>query len=96
VATALAPRGPGPGPHLADHIEIGVERGVDAQEFVAAVGPERRPEFIFWGYWQEFGTVKQPARPFLRPAFDEAAPRSLAVLKTWLWAAIKKRIPRVR
>jgi len=23
-------------------------------------------------WWQEFGTSKQPARPFLRPAFDES------------------------
>lgn len=33
---------------------------------------------------QEYGTVRQPGRPFVRPAFDMVAPRFLADLKAKL------------
>ena len=96
AAADNAHRTEGAGPHLADNIAIGLERGEDAQELHATIGPERRPDFIFWGYFEEFGTIHQPAHPFLRPAFDEAALRSLGILKTWMWHEIKRRIPRGR
>ena len=87
-ASSNAPRRAGSGPHLADHIvtralgEIrATEIGVEADAAVI-VGPTKD---FFWGYFNEFGTSKQPARPWFRPAFDTNEERSLRAILTALW-----------
>lgn len=45
--------------------------------------------------FQEFGTATHPAQPYMRPAFDQEAHRALFVIKTWLWDAIRKRLPSI-
>jgi HK97 gp10 family phage protein len=45
----------------------------DALTWVIAVG-------VAYGIYQEFGTYKMPAHPFMLPAFTRAAPRLIAEL----------------
>lgn len=42
------------------------------------------------GLFQEFGTSKMPASPFMRPAWDNEKGRSLETIKTELWVEIEK------
>lgn len=96
VAAQLAPRSPFPGPHLGDHIVKMVMPARDLERVTdvsVAVGPERRPDYIFWGYFQEFGTARAAAQPFMRPAFEQTAIRILDALLTWLWYLVKNQIP---
>lgn len=44
----------------------------------------------FYGALQEFGTSRQAAKPFARPAFDEGAPGALDRIKTDLASQIDK------
>ncbi len=91
-AASLAPRGPD-APHIADNIVIGAASGKAAEEFIRedaaaiAVGPSKD---FFYGFFWEYGTIKQPARPFMRPAFDTQAPRSLEIIGQRLGEAIIK------
>jgi HK97 gp10 family phage protein len=42
------------------------------------------------GLFQEFGTFKMPAHPFMRPAWDANKDRALKIIGTELWVEIKK------
>lgn len=79
-AADLAPRAPG-APDLADHIVVATVRGEDP---TVAVGPTR--EFLY-GFYQEFGTSRHSAQPFMRPAFNES-PKSLGIIGGALWRAL--------
>ena len=107
-AAALAPRdASSSGPHLADNIAIGVQSkrklkmsGLSAAEEdiagagpVVEVGPELQPDDVFYGYFQEYGTIHHPAKPFMRPAFDAQKHNSLNLVLASLWAAIRKALP---
>jgi HK97 gp10 family phage protein len=68
---ARAPRGPD-APHIADSIitkplSPGELEAVTDDSAGVEIGPTKE---FFYGYFWEFGTVKLPARPFMRPAFD--------------------------
>lgn len=96
MAESLAPIDEQSGPpHLADNIIIATARTshLDAEglfdKAAVYIGPAVK---FFWGYFQEFGTVKQPARPFMRPAFDSQRGLSLQIIASELWASIKKRL----
>lgn len=64
-------------------------KGNESQTYI--VTPRSKPAF----YWRflEFGTVKMPARPFMRPAFDaqreDALNKMREVLKVKLKEALK-------
>lgn len=78
------PRRPADG-HLADNIIISVRsKGKSAN---ALVGPSKKH---FWGLFLEYGTVRAPKRPFLRPAFDENIPRLIDEMKSVLREALEK------
>lgn len=64
-ASSIAPRAPG-APDLADNIAISNTRPPDGSVGVA-VGPSTG---FFYGSYQEFGTSRHGAQPFMRPAFD--------------------------
>jgi HK97 gp10 family phage protein len=93
-ARALLPSGPGSGPHLKDN--LGTQDLSRGDDLIIAAGPEKRPDYVFWGGFLEFGTVRRAARAWLRPAFDAGVEDSLDILKTLLWASLKKRIPKVK
>lgn len=79
AASQLAPYEPG-SPDLKANIGI---NAVKSTEMAAvAVGPTRD---FFYGLFQEFGTSRHGAQPFMRPAFDTEAPKALTILARELW-----------
>lgn len=95
-AAQLAPREPG-APDLADNIGISVANRIGDvgggrwearhdEEHAVAVGPTKN---FFYGIFQEYGTSRHRAQPFMRPAFDSEAPRALTILAQRLWQAIR-------
>ena len=42
------------------------------------------------GLYQEYGTIKMPAHPFMRPAFDANKANAEKIIGTELWVEIKK------
>ncbi len=56
------------------------------------IGPLAR---VRYAMWQEFGTENQPARPFMRPAFDSKAKRALVIVRRDLGGEIEKTAARL-
>lgn len=88
-AKALAPREPG-APDLADHIVVSAGRNASL-----AVGPSKeartdQPKMTYGqqGFYVEYGTSDTPAKPFLRPAFDETAPKAIGAFASEVWSAL--------
>lgn len=74
AARANVPLGP-PSIHLRDNVGAAPDPdGANAHRWIAAVkiGALKTPVIgeIFYGRFLELGTVKQSARPWLRPAYD--------------------------
>lgn len=65
---------------------------------VRSVGSRKVPRVVvtvgkaFYGMFQEFGTRTQPARPWLRPAFDSAAPAALKKIIASLGKSIERAV----
>lgn len=70
-------------PHAADNVVMSVGRSGRS----IAIGPSK--SFFYW-LFQEFGTVRHPAQPALRPAFDSQAPVALGIIGEELWNALRK------
>jgi len=88
---ARAPRGT-VAPHLADSmitkpLPPGELEAVTDDSAGVEIGPTKD---FFYGYFWEFGTVRLPARPFARPAFDAGSREALAILEQALGAEILK------
>jgi HK97 gp10 family phage protein len=92
-AASLAPRSPKRTPHLADEIIIApARRSLEHEmrgEVVVEMGPAKRPHDHFYGFFQEYGTIRHRAQPFMRPAFDAQASRSLSIVMQMLWQVIQ-------
>lgn len=91
-ASQLCKRGGG-APDLADHIVISPGRG-DEHSGVMLVGPSREARsdredvtFDVQALFQEYGTAKQPAHAFLRPALDTEGARAGDLITASLWRA---------
>ena len=69
---------------LRDEIVVRKEKG---GVVALRVGPTRD---AFWGMFQEFGTIKQPARPWLRPAFDATKGKALDAVGKRLGKNVEK------
>jgi HK97 gp10 family phage protein len=86
-----APRGEQT-PHLAESMiarataRVDGERLEDTQAAVA-IGPSQD---VYWGRMNEFGTVRQPARPFARPAFDAGITEALDLVGQELWIELRR------
>ena len=50
------------------------------------------PEIAKRARYNEYGTRDIPARPFLRPAFDETAPKAAEEMANEIWDQIKKQM----
>ena len=50
------------------------------------------PEIAKRAKYNEYGTRDIPARPFLRPAFDETAPKAAEEMANEIWDQIKKQM----
>lgn len=99
-ASSFAPREPG-APDLADNIGVSVADRIGSveggrwaaredQQHAVAVGPTKG---FYYGLFQEYGTVRHVAQPFMRPAFDAEATTALTILSDELWWAIRRGIP---
>ena len=91
----LAPREPG-APDLADNIVISAANRVGdvgggrwemrhEDEHAVAVGPSKD---YFYGIFQEYGTIRHRAQPFMRPAFHETHGTALTIMLQRMWAAM--------
>jgi HK97 gp10 family phage protein len=60
---------------LAGAIQYSVSRRLGTGKVGIVKGP------VFWGHFNEFGTVKMGAQPFMRPAIEDAQVRRLERLK---------------
>ena len=81
-----------PGPHMRDSIKIRTRKGTKkyaATVVSVRVGPS--DEHYMKASPQEFGTVKQVAAPFIRPALDYNVNRVLSVLASEIRSAIQNR-----
>lgn len=76
------------GLHLKNAIRVETKKR-EPDHVVKAVGPRRDQ---FHGIFVEVGTVHQPARPFLRPTFDERRRQALFDVA----AALKRRLASIR
>lgn len=78
-------------PHLKDHIGISTVSRVDGVRIhedaaAVAVGPTKG---FFYGFFLEFGTVKMPPQPFVRPAFDAEQGTAMSRLRGFIWNRLK-------
>lgn len=92
AAGSMAPRR-APAPDLADNIitsRIAQRTDAFGDKSAASVawGPAKA---FFYGYYQEWGTVRHAAHPFMRPAFDQNAAKSLAIIGASLWRELSAR-----
>ncbi len=88
----LAPRAPG-APDLADNIGMSSAQSVEGTRLPStaagiAIGPTKD---FFYGRFLELGTVKMPARPFMRPAFDTTVHQALSLFTQEIWIALRKK-----
>ena len=78
-----------PSPHDPGQLKADIRRKVklEPSEGIGsvAVGPSKHS---FYGMFAEFGTSHQPARPWLRPAFEFAAPEAIEMFERVLAAYI--------
>ena len=81
---AKAPREPGT-PDLADNIGIATDVRPGGGDVGVGIGV---PRGFFYDWFNEFGTVKQSAKPFWRPAFDSEGQRAIKVMAGAMWEAL--------
>jgi HK97 gp10 family phage protein len=86
TASAKAPREPG-APDLAQNIVISNARPADGSVGIA-IGPSKP---FFYGSFQEFGTSRHGAQPFMRPAFDSEVERAARTVRDAAWVALIRR-----
>lgn len=103
-ASRLAPRSTqARARHLQDNVvvRLGVKRGrsfietlfgVETGSVTASIGFQKK---TFWGMFQELGTSKHQANPFLRPAFDNESANSVRLLSGELKRGIEAHAKKV-
>jgi HK97 gp10 family phage protein len=96
AAKARAPRAPG-APDMAEHIVVSTAPASGPAAAVA-IGPSREARtdqpnrtYAQQGSYIEFGTEDTPMQPFMRPAFDEQAARTLGPIGDAIWRELAGR-----
>jgi HK97 gp10 family phage protein len=84
-AAGLAPRETG---NLASAQTIQIIES-RAEEVIARIGPGRKG---FYGLFQELGTRRAAAQPFLKPAFDQRQRQALEIASWHLKESIEKAV----
>ena len=78
-------------PLAAEYI-VAIRKGKTRDAKAAKRGEGRLGKDAFYGGFQEFGTVKAPAQPFIRPGFEESVqPATEAIARR-----LKQRIDKVK
>lgn len=70
--------------------EIGVYIAVHKRKGLGGKASARNPFDPFYWRFQEFGTKRHRAQPFMRPAFDANASRAIDIFKARLKTSIDK------
>ena len=81
-----------PGPHMRDSVKIGSRKGSAKYRSTVVtlrVGPSKKHHMKALA--QEFGTVKQVAQPFIRPALDHNVQKVLRILAVEIRNGIQNR-----
>jgi HK97 gp10 family phage protein len=86
AASRFAPREPG-APDLAENIGVSNARP-DSGNAAVAIGPTKH---FFYGKFQEDGTTRHGAQPFMRPAFDSEIQNALRTIRNRVWESLAKR-----
>lgn len=103
TAERLAPLGD-EAPHIVDHFvvqalsrvedeDFGGKRGLEGDEAVVAVGASKD---FFYDWFIEYGTAPHgkhpgtPARPHLRPAFDQNREAAIKSVQDGIWDYVRK------
>lgn len=99
MANRLAPHEPG-APDLRGSVtsmvvpvsskSLGHLKG-DATVTTVAVGPAK---WAFYGFFQEWGTTRHGAQPFMRPSFDANIAKALKIITLSLWTGIQSYLHR--
>jgi HK97 gp10 family phage protein len=94
LASRYAPHEPGPPDIRANIITAKTSKTISAGGFLAkqdefqatvAIGPSKG---FAYGLPQEYGTIHHAAQPFMRPAFDQGAPKTLDMVGRSIWLAL--------
>lgn len=86
-ASRRAPRAPG-APDLADNMVIANARTTGSEAAAVSVGPARG---VYWGLFQELGTSRHGAQPFLRPAFENQKGKAIERVGQEIWRNLASR-----
>ena len=78
--------------HLRDNIRVRRARAKTDGKIVFTINTGN----AFWGYFLEFGTVKMPPHPFMRPAFDATREAAVNVQIEELKTGIERVAKRVK
>jgi HK97 gp10 family phage protein len=85
VINALKRRAPVLTGKLCDSINIGKIRKGKSGTYSQITGPRGE----WYGRFSEFGTSKEPAHPWLRPAFDESQEEAYTKIETVMFEGIE-------
>ena len=77
---------------LTEEYVVAIRKGKTRDAKAAKRGEGRLGKDAFYARFQEFGTVKAPAQPFIRPGFEESVQDATQVIADRL----KQRIEKVR
>jgi len=71
---------------LRDSVTVGKVRKSKSGSYSQIAGPKGE----FYGIYSEHGTSKQPAKPWMRPAFDESQAEAYKIIEETLQNGIKQ------
>lgn len=77
---------------LQSSLRVKLGRSRRPQSLLVTIGTRKESD-MFYAAFNEFGTGHQPARPFLRPAFDSEKDAALGIIIRVLKQEIEKKVP---
>ncbi len=80
IADEVRARAPVRTGSLSNAIDTIVNHGTDSASAIVQVDDSAQGQQEHYAIFDEFGTSKQPARPFFRPGVQAAAPRAQALM----------------
>ena len=80
-----------PDPALTEQYIVAIRKGRTRDAKAGKAGTGRLGKDAFYARFQEFGTVKSPAQPFIGPGFDESKEQAAAAIA----ARLKQRLDKL-
>lgn len=78
------------GSHLTEEYVVAVRKGKTRDAKAGKRGEGRQGKDAYYAGFQEFGTVKAPAQPFVRPGFEESTQQATEAIAKRLKQRIDK------